>query len=123
MASYRQRFLGDTKQPTVINVDGTTAVGDQDEAYLDNEISGGLAPGADIVFYTATTLDVAIDQMLNDNTVDIFSLSYGYCELDLTTDDNALIHDWWQKAATHGIAVTVSTGDDGSAACDNNNTA
>ena len=124
VASYRQRFLGDTKQPTVVNVDGTTAVGDQDEAYLDLEIAGGLAPGADLVFYTASTIDVAIDQMLNDTpTVDIFNLSFGACELDLTTDDNKLIHDWWQQAATLGIAVTVSTGDDGSAACDNNNTA
>jgi trimeric autotransporter adhesin len=122
VASYRQRFLGDTKQPTVINVDGVTAVGDQDEAYLDLEIAGGLAPGADLVFYTASGVDVAIDQMLNDNAVDIFNLSFGACELDLTTGDNQLINSWWQQAASFGIAVTVSTGDDGSAACDNNNT-
>ena len=54
--------------------------------------------------------------------MDIFSLSFGACELDLTTADNKLINGWWQQAATQGIAVTVSTGDDGSAACDNNNT-
>lgn len=121
VASYRQRFLGDTKQPTITNVDNTTATADQGEAYLDNEIAGGLAPGANLHFYTGSGIDVGIQQMLTDNTVDIFSLSFGACELDLTTADNVLINGWWQQAATQGIAVTVSTGDDGSAACDNNN--
>ena len=119
VVSYRQRFLGDSKAPTVINVDGTTAVGiDQFESYTDNELAGGVAPGANIVFYTAVTLDTAIDQMLTDNTVDIFSLSYGACELDLTTSDNQVISAWWQQAAGQGIAVTVSTGDSGSGGCD-----
>ena len=31
---------------------------------------------------------------------------------------NALINGWWQQAAGQGIAVTVSTGDTGSASCD-----
>jgi trimeric autotransporter adhesin len=120
VASYRQRFLGDSKQPTVINVDNTIQTGDSDEAYLDNEIAGGLAPGANLRFYTGSTIDLGIDKMLNESPVmvDIFSLSFGLCELGLTTADNATINGWWQQAATEGIAVTVSTGDDGSAACD-----
>ena len=102
----------------MINVDGTTAVGiDQFESYTDNELAGGVAPGADIVFYTATTLDTAIDAMLTDNP-DIFSLSYGACELDLTTSDNQVINEWWKQAAGQGTAVTVSTGDSGSGGCD-----
>ena len=60
--------------------------------------------------------------MLADNSVDIFSLSFGECELQLTTAENALISSWWQQAATQGIAVTVATGDNGSAGCDNNST-
>ncbi len=118
VASFRSRFVNDSTQPTVTNVDGVAANGDTDEAYLDTEISGGLAPGATIHFYTATSLDVAIQQMLTDNTVDIFSLSFGACELILTTAENNIINGWWQQAATDGIAVTVSTGDSGSATCD-----
>jgi subtilase family serine protease len=122
VASYRNRFLGDSNQPIITNVDSTTATGDTDEAYIDTELAGGLAPGATIHFYTASTLDIAIEQMLADNSVDIFSLSFGECELQLTTAENALINGWWQQAATQGIAVSVATGDNGSAGCDDNST-
>ena len=65
---------------------------------------------------------LAIDQAIEDNKVDIFSLSFGNCEANLTTADNQLINSWWQQAASQGIAVTVSTGDSGAAGCDNDNT-
>ncbi len=128
VAAYRSRFLsGDTTQPTITNVDGSAVEGNNsDEAYIDTELSGGLAPGATIHFYTASDSDggiqTAIEQMLTDNTVDIFSLSFGACELDLGTSNNQLINGWWQQAATAGITVTVSSGDSGSAGCDNPNT-
>jgi hypothetical protein len=121
VANYRSRFVGDTAQPTITNVDGVTSTGDSDEAYLDNEIAGGLAPGAAIHFYTATSLDTAIQQMVNDNTVDIISISFGNCEFAFTTVDNQLFSSWWQQAAMQGIAVVVATGDSGSAGCDNPN--
>ncbi len=123
VVNYRNRFLGDSNQPIINNVDGKASTTDTvsiDEGYIDTELAGGLAPGATIHFYTASTLDVAIEQMLADNSVDIFSLSFGECELQLTTAENALISSWWQQAATQGIAVTVATGDNGSAGCDVN---
>lgn len=130
VAAYRNAFQGDTNQPIITNVasdpatctDANSNTCDQDEAYLDNEIAGGLAPGATIHFYTSANLDLAIEQAINDNTVDIFSLSFGECEAGLTTSDNGLINSWWQQAATQGIAITVSSGDNGSAGCDNDNT-
>lgn len=118
VASYRTRFLGDATQPTVTNVDGVTSTLDTDEAYVDTELSGGIAPGAAIHFYTSTDLNSAIQQALTDNTVDILSLSFGECELYLTTAGNALVSGWWEQAAAQGIAVTVSAGDSGSAGCD-----
>ncbi len=130
VADYRTIFVGDSKQPTITNVSSDPATCtdandpngcDQDEAYLDNEIAGGLAPGATIHFYTSANLSLAIEQAISDNTVDIFSLSFGNCEANLTTADNALINGWWQQAASQGIAVTVSSGDNGSAGCDNDN--
>ncbi len=91
---------------------------DAGEAYLDNELSGGMAPGATIDYYASTDLNTGIEAALDANLVDIFSLSFGLCEQDLSTSDNALINGWWQQAAGEGIAVTVSAGDNGSAGCD-----
>ena len=139
VVDYRTRFLGDTTSPTIsycgdfVNPPSTPAcsssstglgigTSDQGEAYLDIEISGGLAPGATIHYYASSDLYGAIEAAINQNAVDIFSLSFGACELDMTNSDNALLNSWWQQAATQGMAVTVSTGDNGSAACDNNNT-
>jgi subtilase family serine protease len=117
---FRTAFLGSngTGTVTITNVDGVTSNSDADEAYIDTELSGGMAPAAAIHYYTSTDLFSAIDQAINDNTVDIFSLSFGACELDFSTADNALISTMWKQAAAQGIAVTVSTGDSGSAGCD-----
>jgi hypothetical protein len=121
VVNYRTKFLGDSTAPTTTNVDGVTDTTDADEAYLDVEISGGLAPGATIHYYPSSDLDSGIEQAINENTVDIFSLSYGSCELDLTTSENAQIEGWWKQAAAQGIAVAVSSGDSGSAGCDDPN--
>jgi len=122
VADYRTRFLGDSIQPTVTNVDNVLVTGDEDEAYIDTQLAGSLAPGATIHFYTATDLISAINQAIADNTVDIFSLSFGACELNLGSANNTALSQMWQQAAGQGIAVTVSSGDSGAAACDANQT-
>lgn len=118
---YYSRFLGAGRQPQITNVDNTTFTGNADEAYLDTEIAGGVAPGASIHYYTANHLFDAIDQAINDNAVDILSVSFGECELNLTSAGNQYVNADWEQAAAQGIAVTVSTGDSGSAACDDPN--
>ena len=130
--SYRIMFIGDSSQPMLNYCTGTSAssctnspgsgynASDADEAYLDTEISGGLAPGATIHYYASTNLSIAIEAAIDQNAVDIFSLSFGDCESDLGTSGNALINGWWEQAAAQGITVTVSTGDSGSAGCDYN---
>lgn len=120
--NYRSRFLGNATAPVITNVNNSAvANGATDEAYLDTEIAGGLAPDATIHFYTSYYLNDAIAQMLSDNSVDIFSLSFGECEYFLDNADNQLLNGWWQQAAAQGIAVTVSVGDGGSAGCDDFN--
>jgi subtilase family serine protease len=120
VTAYRSLFLGDTTAPIITNVDGVKNTNDEDtdEAYLDTEVSGGLAPGATIHFYTAENIGTAIDTAINANIVDIFSLSFGNCELEMSTSDNQMLNSWWEQAASQGIAVTVSSGDSGSAGCD-----
>ena len=129
VVNYRSRFLnGDTTAPIITNVNNSAVAGGAtNEAYIDTELAGGLAPGATIHFYTADNnaggLFKAIDTAVTDNKVDIFSLSFGLCEYYLTTSDNAMIAKMWQQAASQGIAVTVSTGDNGSGGCDDPNSA
>ena len=120
VVNYRSTFIGDSTAPTITNIDNVTSTADADEAYIDTELSGGLAPGATIHYYTAkdNTLSAQIERALADNTVDILSLSFGSCESSMSASDNAQINSWWQQAAAQGIAVTVSTGDTGSAGCD-----
>lgn len=122
VVNYRNKFLGDTKAPTIIDADpnGTPQAGgaNEIEAYLDTEIAGGLAPGANISLYLSSDLLTGMDRAISDNTVDIFSVSFGVCEAFVSTDDNAMFRELWRQAASQGIAVTVSTGDSGSAGCD-----
>lgn len=132
VVDYRTRFMnGDTTAPNIVDVGAASghpaqANGDTDEAYLDTELAGGLAPKAKIDFYVSdrdTTNGIfdAVPQMITDNNVDIISLSFGECELDIPTTYNMQISQWWQEAAADGIAVVVSTGDNGTAGCDDQN--
>jgi trimeric autotransporter adhesin len=116
--SYRSNFLGDTTAPIVTNIDGVTFTGGSAEPYIDVELAGGLAPGAMIHYYVANDLITPIDQALTENTVDIFTFTYDACEKFTTTADNAATNKLWEQAAAQGIAVTVATGDTGSAGCD-----
>ncbi len=128
VVNYRTRFLnGDLTAPTITNIDGSATIGDgTDEAYIDNELAGGIAPGATIHFYTADQntdggIITVMDQVIKDNSVDIFSLSFGLCEYFFTNSDNTAIYNIEQQMSALGIAITVSTGDDGAAGCDDQN--
>lgn len=129
---YRAAFLPSSyssNQPNII-IDGNDPGinGDAIEALLDLEVSGGIAPAAKVNFYIAASTDLqeglilAIDRALNDNAVSILNVSFGACELNQGASGNAQILAMWQQAAAQGISVTVSTGDSGSAGCDNPNT-
>jgi trimeric autotransporter adhesin len=120
VTNYRTKFLGETTPTAPTIIGSTSSTSDADEAYLDVEISGGLAPGATIHFYTGSdgSLATQIEAALSANTVDILSVSFGLCEQYMSTSDNAIYSGYWQQAAAQGIAVTVSSGDNGSAGCD-----
>ena len=134
VTAYRSLFLGNsyaiapilnycTSSSSCSATPGSGYVADDaDEAYLDTELAGGMAPGATIYYYASsdliTGIEAAIEGKINGVTPDIFSLSFGECEQDNGSSVNALINGWWQQAASQGIAVTVSTGDSGSAGCD-----
>lgn len=129
--NYRKAFLpanAASNLPTQI-LDGGTDPGVMDgdvaeEGLLDAEVSGGLAPGAAIDYYYAASTDLSDGlilaglRALEDNKVNILSVSYGQCEANLGIGGNLEWSELWQQAAAQGISVTVSTGDSGSASCD-----
>ena len=128
-ANYRATFGLPAKATTVV-VDGDDPGenGDAIEAYLDTQVATGIAPNANVVLYTAADtylaagLFLAISRAIDDNQVDILNVSFGGCEADQGVSGNQYIYDLSQQAAAQGISVTVSTGDAGSAGCDNENT-
>jgi len=127
-ANYRTTF-GLPANPTAVVVDGTDPGenGDAVEAYLDTQVAGGIAPGANVILYTAADtyydsgLFLAILRALDDNQADILNVSFGGCEADQGDSGNQYILELWEQAAAQGISVTVSSGDSGSAGCDNPN--
>ena len=124
-ANFRKLFGLSVNAPTVI-VDGTDPGENSDatEAYLDTEVSNGIAPGASVYLYIAATTsssfggDLAATRAIDDNVVDVLSLSFSECEAGLGTAGNQFYEGLWEQAAAQGISVTVSTGDSGSAGCD-----
>lgn len=101
--------------------------GDSVEATLDAEWSGAVAPGADIeVIVSASTVttdgvDLSSAYAVDHNLVDVLSVSFGQCEASLGAAENLFFNSLWQQAAVQGISVFVSSGDSGSAGCDDPN--
>jgi hypothetical protein len=97
--------------------------GDQSENTLDVEMVSASAPGATIDLVvsgnTSTTGGFELsDAYIVDNEVaPIMSASYGSCELELGTANNAAFNKIWQQGATEGISIFESSGDQGSAGC------
>jgi hypothetical protein len=129
VANYRMAFLGETSGtlnlPTVVvdgNDPGLNTKGD--EALLDTEVSGGIAPKAKIYFYTAAATDLssgllnAVFRALDDNTVSILSLSFHECEAAFGRSGNQIVLEAGEQAAAQGITLTNSSSDFGPADCE-----
>jgi len=98
--------------------------GDEPEADIDVQWSGAVAPQATIDFVdsasTETTdgVDLSAVYIVDNNLAPVMSESYGECELGLGTAGNQFYSALWEQAAAQGISVFVSSGDNGSAGCD-----
>ena len=102
---------------------------DETEAVLDVSWSGAVAKNATIDFVvsasTETTwgIDLSALYIVDNNVAPVMSESYGLCELFLGNTGNAFYNALWQQAAAQGITVVLSSGDGGSAGCDDFNNA
>lgn len=98
--------------------------GDEAEADIDTQWSGAVAPGATIHLVVSQStentdgVDLSALYIVDNNIAAVMSESYGQCELGLGTGGNQFYSLLWEQAAAQGISVFVSTGDNGSAGCD-----
>jgi subtilase family serine protease len=103
--------------------------GDESEADIDTQWSGGVAKGAKIDFVVSATtgasngIDLSAQFIVDNNLAPILSESYGECEAGLGIAGNQFYMNLWQQASALGITVLMPTGDNGSAGCDNDNAA
>jgi subtilase family serine protease len=97
---------------------------EEQEADLDVQWSGGVAPGAAVTFVvsqsTATTdgVDLSAQYIVDHDLADVMSTSFGACESDMGAGGVAFYASVWGQAAAEGITSFVSSGDSGFAGCD-----
>jgi len=136
--NFRSLFSLPVNPPQVIidgNDPGVDGVNNPDgpngasvEAYLDVEWAGAVAPNAtvDLVIGGDTSLEngliLAAEHAVYSNIAPVLSLSFGQCEPYGESGQNSFFNQLWEQAAAQGITVLVSTGDNGSAGCDDDNT-
>jgi Pro-kumamolisin, activation domain/Bacterial Ig-like domain (group 3) len=126
ITDFRNLFGLPANAPNVIYNGPDPGMNDgESEADLDVEWSGAIAQNAHIDFVvsqgTTTTDPVVLSALyvIDNNSDDILSASFSNCEQNLGSGGNALMQALWEQAAAQGITVVVSTGDAGSAGCDN----
>ena len=103
---------------------GITSTDEETEADLDTEWSGAVAPGATVQFVVSAStaasagIDLSALYIIEHNLAGVMSESYGSCEPGLLSGGNAFYNSLWEQAASQGITVMISAGDNGSAGCD-----
>jgi subtilase family serine protease len=135
-----QNFTAFTTVPvptvTIENIDGASstwvpAADAAGEASLDTQMSLGTAPGAQEILYNIPDLNDSsiIDgytQIVEDNTADVVSSSFGGCEIAYTaaanngTDYTYLLgieHNIYVQGNLQGITFLASSGDNGAVPC------
>ena len=126
VADFRN-FFGLGAGNTQVFVDGPDPgiTGAETEADLDLEWANAVAPDAAVLLVAAagteTTAGVGLAALhaIENNLADVVSMSFGTCESHLGVAGNQFYQSLWEQAAAQGTTVIVSSGDSGSAGCDN----
>jgi subtilase family serine protease len=127
VVNFRKMFGLPAKNPVITIPTGSTDPGitpDEIESDLDVQWAGAIAKNATINFVIAANtnstagVDAAAQFIVDNKLAPVLSESFGDCEQDLGTVVNGMVNTRWMQGATEGITIVVSTGDNGSAACD-----
>lgn len=104
---------------------GILSIDEQAEATLDVSWSGAIAPNAavNLVISASTNTTDGVDlselYIIDNNAGDVMTESFGACEAAFTSTQAFEISQLAEQAAAQGITYMVSSGDTGSAGCDN----
>ena len=104
---------------------GNLGGGEEAEAVLDATWSSSIAPSALTVFVlsssTDTTdgVDLSALYAVDNNLADVMTESFGICEAFVSNAEKTGFSALAEQAAAQGITYIVSSGDTGSAGCDN----
>jgi subtilase family serine protease len=96
--------------------------GDESESDLDIEYASAIAPGATIDFvYVGNNANFgvfdALGYVVDNDIAPVVSVSYGACELSLSSADHAALSGMLAQAAAQGQSVIAASGDAGSTDC------
>lgn len=128
VSAFRNNFAVSGPTPNII-LNGPdpgviTNNGEDVEATLDISYANALAQQATVHFVvsrttnTADGVDLSEMYIIDNNLGDVMTESFGGCEVGVTAVEGAAISSLAQQAAAQGITYLVSTGDNGSAGCD-----
>lgn len=121
VAAFRSALGLYPNSPTIV-VDGSNpglVAGDEEDAILDVEWAGALAPAANVKLVAAASsqttdgVDLAAQYAVNHATATVLSVGYGSCESDMGKTELAFYNSLWEQAASEGITSIISSGNTG----------
>ena len=125
---FQSAFSLPPNPPQIVNdgpSPGDLGGGEETEATLDATWSAAVAPGATVKFVvsasTDTTDGIVLSELyiIENNVGDVMTESFGGCEAAISSTEAAGFEALAEEAASQGITYIVSSGDTGTAGCDN----
>ena len=121
VAAFRAASGLPANNPTVMlyGPDPGSVSSEVDEAQLDVEWSGAVAPSASIIFVNSNdVLNVSLPNAIDNNLAPIVSISYGACETGNPLAALNSFNQLFQQANAQGITIVGPAGDSGATDCD-----
>jgi subtilase family serine protease len=120
VAAFRSAAGLTANVPTVklYGTDPGTSSNDIDEAQLDVEWSGAVAPSASILYVNSTDVINSLTQIIDNKLAPIASISYGDCEPSEGAAALNSLNTLFMQANAQGMTVVGPGGDSGATDCD-----
>ena len=120
VAAFRSASGLSTNAPTVklYGTDPGTSSDDIDEAQLDVEWSGAVAPSASILYVNSQNVIDSLVDIIDNQLAPIASISYGDCESGTGQSEINTLNQAFMQANAEGITVFGPAGDSGATDCD-----
>jgi hypothetical protein len=110
--------------PTIVTFGpdpGTGTAAEINEADLDLEWSGAVAPNANIIYVNSNDAFNALQYAIDQTLAPVMTISYGACETGFLPGDSSYLtalETIAQQANSEGITIMSSSGDEGAADCE-----